>query len=94
VSVTYGFGQEGCLYDYGPHEADTVADAIDCLVETLGFYFDAMWERHDCEGADANDASFDPELEESRMRAALASDHIFRFSHPQLAGAHYCEVTP
>jgi hypothetical protein len=32
---TYGSGQYGCLYDSGPHIADTKEQAIEALLETF-----------------------------------------------------------
>lgn len=33
---SYGSGSSGCLYDNGPHQATSVADAVESLTETFG----------------------------------------------------------
>ena len=33
----YGSGEHGCLYDNGPHYAESVEDAVESLAFTFGF---------------------------------------------------------
>lgn len=36
MNYTYGSGMTGCLYDNGPHEADSIDAAIDDLLNLFG----------------------------------------------------------
>lgn len=73
----YGSGMIGCLYDNGPHFAETLEEALDGVL----WPFTNTGNEEDL-----------TEVEEQEIREALTSDGIYYFTDPVRFGAHFVQV--